>query len=166
MAKTISIVQAKQWQHQLDIAKGKLSDAIEAVKSARALGDFSENADLDAAKQDLSKIQIEINRLEELLKADVEPYDHGSIISNGSIIRFSCPEYENGQEQLALLASEGTLMFSKVLSTESALGKAINQNVSGDYTVNGHVFHVQKELHPDLDAFFNSIKEEPSIATL
>ena len=159
MKQTISIIQAKQCQAQLNLVRKKLAEVAESLAEARAQGDLSENADFDAAKSDYSQLKLEESHLTEQLKADIAPYDHGATISVGSIVDVTCPELCGGATQSYLLANEGTIMFSRILSTSSALGKVIVGNASGTYTVNGHVFNVSKQTDPDLDAFFEGISE-------
>ena len=44
------------------------NEVIEAIKEARALGDLSENADYDAARDEQAKVEARIKELEYMLE--------------------------------------------------------------------------------------------------
>ncbi|MBP2033653.1 transcription elongation factor GreA [Clostridium algifaecis] len=118
--------------------KKKLEDELEylktvkrveikaALKSARAQGDLSENADYSAAKDDQSMTETRIQELENQLKNAViiESSDDADIfdINKTALVKF----YDIGDtEEVTLVSSVEADAKNMKISIESPLGKAL-----------------------------------------
>jgi transcription elongation factor GreA len=96
-----------------------------AIERARDLGDISENADYDAAKDEQGKSEARVRQIEQILKdAVVVEGATGDVVAPGAIVDL---RYEGDEEiQTYLVGSiEERHETYDVLSTESPLGQAI-----------------------------------------
>ena len=74
----------------------KRPEVIKALKEARALGDLSENADYDAARNEQAIIEAKIQELEYKLEhAEIIDNKGKNEVSLGSVVTIS---YEDGEE--------------------------------------------------------------------
>lgn len=109
----------------------KRPENIQAIKEARALGDLSENADYDAAKNDQAEIEGRIKRIEKMLenveiieKVDTDKVTIGSTV----VIRYVDDEDET--DEYKIVGSHEANPFESKISNESPIAKAImNQKV-------------------------------------
>ncbi|WP_342261788.1 transcription elongation factor GreA [Alphaproteobacteria bacterium endosymbiont of Tiliacea citrago] len=106
---------------------------LQAVSFARSLGDFSENAELDAARNDLERIQGKIAELKSEITSSVI-FDVMSI--NHDIIGFNATvtlEDDNGEKSVYTLVhnSESDVSKNKI-SFYSPLGQAMAGKRVGD----------------------------------
>ncbi|MFI3260209.1 MAG: transcription elongation factor GreA [bacterium] len=107
-------------------------EVIIALKEARAMGDLSENADYDAARNEQARIEAKIKDLEYKL-------DHCEIAKSvkntgkvglGSIVGI---KYEDGEEEeYKIVSSVETDLFNNKISNESPLGSALLNHKVGD----------------------------------
>ena len=110
----------------------KRPEIIKAIKEARALGDLSENADYDAAREEQAIIEGRIQELEYLV-------DHATIISEeasdkariGSsvIIKYVG---EDDSEEYKIVGSTEADPFENKISNESPIAKAIIGHKKGE----------------------------------
>ena len=82
----------------------KRQEVIVALKEARAMGDLSENADYDAARNDQAQIEARIKELEYKLEHSkiVDKRRKGSNIGIGSVVTISS---EDGEEEYKIVSS-------------------------------------------------------------
>lgn len=73
----------KELDHLIDVERPRI---INAVSTARALGDLSENAEYHAARDKQRQIESEITRLQ-FIKAESNPIDISSIVDK-NVVRF------------------------------------------------------------------------------
>ena len=106
-------------------------EVIKSLKEARAMGDLSENADYDAARDEQAMIEAKIKELEYKL-------EHAEIINNadkdavnlGSVVTIS---YDDGEEEeYELVGSMEVDAFNNKISNESPLGVALLNHKTGD----------------------------------
>ena len=104
---------------------------IIAIKEARALGDLSENADYDAARNEQAQLESRIKELEYKL-------EHCEIVENidkhvanvGSTIVI---EYEPDEcEEFKIVGSLEADPFNNKISNESPIGKAVIGHKAGE----------------------------------
>ena len=152
----ITKLQEVRYKNRLDQLQALEPELGRAVEEAAKFGDTSENSELDAAKEELSRNKLEQSEIMEILgSAEIINYDTSPLIVEGSII-----EVSNGTLKKVLLLSDvGNLVLDGVLHTSSPLGKAVFGNTEGNFKVNNHNFYVKKIINPDIDSF---IKEYPS----
>ena len=114
-----------------DLKLNKRPEVINALKYARSLGDLSENADYDAARNEQALLESRIKELEYKL-------EHSEIIENvdkhvanvGSTIVI---EYEPGDsEEFKLVGSLEADPFNNKISNESPIGKAVIGHKAGE----------------------------------
>lgn len=147
MAKKIAKVQYKLLLKQQEKLLKDIEKYTQDKQEAASHGDHSENAELDAAKKDLSTARQRLAEIQENLQAEVIEYDFSPIIVEGSLVTVESDEIG----ELTLLVSDVGNTLDGVLSTSSTLGKAIHGNQSGTYTVNGTTFKVTKIQSPGTD---------------
>ncbi|MBR5662624.1 MAG: transcription elongation factor GreA [Bacilli bacterium] len=104
---------------------------IQAIKEARALGDLSENADYDAARDEQAQVESRIKELEYKL-------EHSEIIENkkkshvglGSKVVI---KYDDGEEdEYMIVGSLEADPFNNRISNESPIGVAVMGKKQGD----------------------------------
>ena len=147
---------------QLDKLESELPKIRSNYQDAAKLGDASENADLDAAREKLSKTMISISEIKDLLNSDVIEYDTSDIIRCGSFILVTLLRSDDVTEKLEdylteprllLFEDVGGTVLEGVLNTKSQLGKIIKGNPSGIFNVGRYVYNVKKIQNPDIDSF-------------
>lgn len=152
----ITRLQEVRYKNRLEQLQAMEPELGKAVEEAAKFGDTSENSELDAAKEELSRNKFEQSEIMEILStAEIINYDTSPLMVEGSMI-----EVTTGRlRKKYLLSDVGNLVLDGVLDTTSPLGKAIFGNTDGEFHVNNHTFYVKKILNPDIDEF---IKEYSS----
>lgn len=103
----------------------KRPEVIKALKEARAMGDLSENADYDAARNDQAQLEARIKELEYKLEhSEIADSAKGSdTINIGSTI---VVKYDDGEEdEYVIVGSVEADPFNNRISVESPIGKAV-----------------------------------------
>ena len=111
--------------HELKVVKRK--EVAEKIKEARELGDLSENAEYDAAKDEQRDIEARIEELEKILKnAEVVVEDEVDVnrISIGCKVKMLDIEYNEEVEYKIVGSTEANSLKGKI-SNESPVGKAL-----------------------------------------
>ena len=110
----------------------KRPEVINALKEARALGDLSENAEYDAARQEQALVENRIQELEAMMENVV-------IIENVATDKVSIGskvtiEYvgDNDTEEYSIVGSKEADPFNKKISNESPIAQAIMGKKTGD----------------------------------
>ena len=106
---------------------------IQAIKEARALGDLSENADYDAAKNDQAEIEGRIKKIEKMLE-NVEIIEKGdsSVVSLGTTVSIKYVDDEDETDEYQIVGSQEADPFMSKISNESPIAKAIMNKKVGD----------------------------------
>jgi len=105
---------------------------IQAIKEARSLGDLSENAEYDAARNEQAQIEGRIKQLEKMLEnvsiiAEVSTDVVG--IGNTVSIRY----VEDGEEdEYKIVGSQEADPFESKISNESPIARALFDHKVGD----------------------------------
>ena len=132
-------------QEGLDNLKKELDDLInvrrpenvQAIKEARALGDLSENAEYDAARNEQAVIEARIKQLEKMLEnvsiiTDVSTDSVG--IGNTVSIKYVDDDEE---DEYKIVGSQEADPFESKISNESPIAQALFNHKVGDVvTVN------------------------------
>lgn len=105
---------------------------IKAIKEARALGDLSENADYDAAKNDQAEIEGKIKRIEKMLE-NVEIIEKVSTdkVSIGSTVAIEYVD-DDEEDEYKIVGSQEADPFQSKISNESPIAKALLNKKVGD----------------------------------
>ena len=127
-------------QEGLDNLKKELDDLInvrrpenvQAIKEARALGDLSENAEYDAARNEQAVIEARIKQLEKMLEnvsiiADVSTDSVG--IGNTVSIKYVDDDEE---DEYKIVGSQEADPFESKISNESPIAQALFNHKVGD----------------------------------
>lgn len=106
---------------------------IQAIKEARALGDLSENADYDAAKNDQAEIEGRIKKIEKMLE-NVEIIEKSSddVVGLGTTVSIRYVDDEDETDEYKIVGSHEADPFMSKISNESPIAKAIMNKKVGD----------------------------------
>ena len=117
-----------------DLKVNRRKEVAEKIKEARELGDLSENAEYDAAKDEQRDIEARIEEIEKILK-NVEVVDEDEVdtskVSIGCKIILKDLEYDDELEFKIVGSTEANSLKGKI-SDESPVGKAISGKTVGD----------------------------------
>ena len=107
-------------------------EIIQAIKEARALGDLSENADYDAARNEQAVLEGRIKKLEKMLE-NYELIDDSKKdkVSLGCTV---CIKYIDDDEtdEYMIVGSQEADPFASKISNESPIAKALMDHKAGD----------------------------------
>lgn len=108
-------------------------EVIKALKDARALGDLSENADYDAARDEQAQIEGRILELEKLLeKAHVIEKKSTNEVSLGVTVKVEYIDDDDEMEEYRIVGSKEADPSNNKISNESPLAKAIMGHKKND----------------------------------
>ena len=117
-----------------DLKVNRRKEVAEKIKEARELGDLSENAEYDAAKDEQRDIEARIEEIEKILK-NVEVVDEDEVdtskVSIGCKIILKDLEFDDELEFKIVGSTEANSLKGKI-SDESPVGRAINGKKVGD----------------------------------
>ena len=115
-----------------DLKNVKRPAVIKALKEARALGDLSENADYDAARNEQAQIEGRIVELEKILEIAelIEKKDTDSV-GLGTTVKIKYLEDDDVEEYRIVGSKEADPSEDKI-SNESPLAKAIMGAKAGE----------------------------------
>ena len=113
----------------------KRPENIKAIKDARALGDLSENADYDAARNEQAELEGRIQQLEKLLE-NVEIIDESKqkkdVVGVGSTVEIKYIDDEDDIEEYQIVGSQEADPFAFKISNESPIAKALMTHRVGE----------------------------------
>ncbi len=127
-------------QQGLDDLKKELDDLINirrpeniiAIKEARSLGDLSENAEYDAARNEQAEIEGRIKQLEKMLEnvsiiADVDT----DTVSIGNTVSIKYVD-DDEEDEYKIVGSQEADPFESKISNESPIAQALFDHKVGD----------------------------------
>ena len=105
----------------------KRPEIIKALKDARALGDLSENADYDAARNEQAQIEGRILELEKILETAelIEKRDTDKVGLGATVIIRYLDEDDDDTEEYRIVGSKEADPSNNKVSNESPLAMAI-----------------------------------------
>lgn len=110
----------------------KRPEVITALKEARALGDLSENADYDAARDEQAKVEGRIKQLEyQLEHAIINDSAKKDVVSIGTTVTVLYV-LDGDEEVYQIVGSLEADPFENKISNESPIGAAIMGKKVGD----------------------------------
>ncbi len=120
-------------KEELDYLKQeKRPEVIEALKEARALGDLSENAEYDAARNEQAELENRIVSLEKILESAVVIEEADTdVVSIGNQVEIEYIE-DNEKETYTIVGSKEADPFANKISNESPIAVAILGKKIGD----------------------------------
>ena len=105
---------------------------LKAIKEARALGDLSENADYDAAKNDQAELEGRIKKIEKMLENyEIIEKKTTDRVGLGSTVEIKYVEDDEIDEYKIVGSQEADPFMSKI-SNESPIAKALLNRKVGD----------------------------------
>lgn len=125
----------QELKNELDeLINVKRPENVKAIQEARALGDLSENAEYDAARNEQAEIEGRIVQLEKLLE-NVEIIKEGAMktdkVTVGTTVELRY-EGEEEVEEYQIVGSQEADPFAFKISNESPIAKAIMNHKVGD----------------------------------
>lgn len=110
----------------------KRPEVIQSLKEARALGDLSENAEYDAARNEQAIVEARIKELEVMLeKAEIITDINTNVVSIGTKVKIEYVD-DNEIEEYSIVGSKEADPFANKISNESPIAKAIMGLKVGD----------------------------------
>ena len=105
---------------------------IIAIKEARSLGDLSENAEYDAARNEQAQIEARIKQLEKMLEnAEIISETSTDQVGIGNTV--SIKYVDDGEEdEYKIVGSQEANPFESKISNESPIAKALLNHKVGD----------------------------------
>ena len=111
----------------------KRPENIIAIKEARALGDLSENADYDAARNEQAEIESKIKKLETILEnVQIIESVNTDEVGVGTTVKIAYIDDEDDVDQYKIVGSQEADPFESKISNESPIAKALMGHKVGD----------------------------------
>lgn len=106
---------------------------IISIKEARALGDLSENADYDAARNEQAQIEGRIKKIEQMLE-NVVVIESTSTdkVGLGSTVAIRYVDDDDDTDEYKIVGSQEADPFASKISNESPIAKALWNRKVGD----------------------------------
>ena len=113
----------------------KRPENIKAIKDARALGDLSDNAEYDAARNEQAEIEGRIQQLEKLLE-NVEIINEANqdkdSVNIGCTVAIKYVDEPDEIEEYQIVGSQEADPFAYKISNESPIARALMSRKVGD----------------------------------
>ena len=110
----------------------KRPENIQAIKEARALGDLSENAEYDAARNEQAQIEARIKQIEQMLEHVVIISGlSNDIVGIGNTIAIKYID-DDEEDEYKIVGSQEADPFESRISNESPIAKALLGHKVGD----------------------------------
>ncbi len=115
-----------------DLINIKRPANIKAIKEARALGDLSENAEYDAARNEQAELEGRIKKLEQILEnvSIIENVDN-SKVSIGNHVKIKYVD-DGEEDEYQIVGSQEADPFESKISNESPIAIALLNRKVGD----------------------------------
>ena len=127
-------------QEGLDDLKKELDDLInvrrpaniQAIKEARSLGDLSENAEYDAARNEQAQIEARIQQLEKMLEnVSIITEVNTDTVSIGNTVSIKYVD-DDEEDEYKIVGSQEADPFESKISNESPIAQALFDHKVGD----------------------------------
>ncbi len=106
---------------------------VKSIKEARSLGDLSENADYDAARNEQAEIENRIKQLEVMLEnAEIIEKTNTDTVSVGNSVCIRYVDDPDDEDEYKIVGSMEADPFSGKISNESPIAKALLDKKVGD----------------------------------
>lgn len=116
-----------------DLINVKRPANIIAIKEARALGDLSENADYDAARNEQAQIEGRIKKIEQMLEnAVIIEETSKDKVGLGSTVEIKYMDDPDDSDEYMIVGSQEADPFASKISNESPIAKALLNRKVGD----------------------------------
>ena len=110
----------------------KRPENIIAIKEARALGDLSENAEYDAARNEQAQIEARIQQIEKMLEnVSIITEVSKDIVGIGNTVSIKYVD-DDEEDEYKIVGSQEADPFESKISNESPIAKALFDHKVGD----------------------------------
>ena len=112
----------------------KRNEVLNSLKEARSLGDLSENAEYDSAREEQGKLEARIKEVEYILEhaTIIEDTTDDGVVSIGSTVSLQYGDDEDDVEEYRIVGSQEADPFNNKISNESPIAMAILGKKVGD----------------------------------
>ena len=111
----------------------KRPENIIAIKEARALGDLSENADYDAARNEQAELESKIKKLQAIIdNVTIIEETSKDKIGVGNTVKIAYVDDEDDTDEYKIVGSQEVDPFESKISNESPIAKALLGHKVGD----------------------------------
>lgn len=111
----------------------KRPENIIAIKEARALGDLSENADYDAARNEQAELESKIKKLQAIIdNVTIIEETSKDKIGVGNTVKIAYVDDEDDTDEYKIVGSQEADPFESKISNESPIAKALLGHKVGD----------------------------------
>ena len=119
-----------------DLINVKRPANIQAIKEARALGDLSENADYDSARDEQAQLEGRIKKIEQMLEnyVIIEEVSKDKVgLGSTVVIKYMDEDDDDDEEdEYKIVGSQEADPFASKISNESPIAKALLNRKVGD----------------------------------
>ena len=106
---------------------------IQAIKEARSLGDLSENAEYDAARDEQAQIESRIQTIEKMLEnVEIITNVDTDRVSIGTTVSIKYVDDEDDEDEYKIVGSQEADPFESKISNESPISQALLEHKVGD----------------------------------
>lgn len=106
---------------------------VTAIKEARALGDLSENADYDAARNEQAEIEAKIKKLEAIIdNVTIIEETRTDKVGVGNTVTISYVDEDDDTDEYKIVGSQEADPFESKISNESPIAVALMGHKVGD----------------------------------
>ena len=113
----------------------KRKEVAEKLEFAKSLGDLSENAEYQEARDDQAKVEDRILNLEAILKsAEIVSHKEGDVVVIGSQVTV-CKKGQTNKQTFHIVGSEEVDMLAGKISHKSPLGSCVFDKRKGEDVV-------------------------------
>ena len=117
-----------------DLINVKRPANIQAIKEARALGDLSENADYDSARDEQAQLEGRIKKIEQMLEnyVIIEEVSKDKVGLGSTVVIKYMDEDDDEEDEYKIVGSQEADPFASKISNESPIAKALLNRKVGD----------------------------------
>lgn len=116
-----------------DLINVKRPANIQAIKEARALGDLSENADYDSARNEQAILEGRIKKIEQMLENyEIIEETSKDKVSLGSTVSIRYIDEDDDEDEYMIVGSQEADPFASKISNESPIAKALMNHKVGE----------------------------------
>ncbi|MBE6147608.1 MAG: transcription elongation factor GreA [Firmicutes bacterium] len=116
-----------------DLINVKRPANIQAIKEARALGDLSENADYDSARNEQAVLEARIKKIEQMLENYVIIEETAKDkVGIGSTVTIKYIDEDDESDEYKIVGSQEADPFASKISNESPIAQALMNKKVGD----------------------------------
>ena len=116
-----------------DLINVKRPANIQSIKEARALGDLSENADYDAARNEQAVLEGRIKKIEQMLENyEIIEETSKDKVSLGSTVSIRYIDEDDESDEYMIVGSQEADPFASKISNESPIAKALMNHKVGE----------------------------------